>query len=115
MGTKTWGATWVTTNNILTTMSRLVSFLMFLSLMVMVVAQSYEDSYGSYARKGISYERGAFEREALDAPMTHKTKRAHPYAEECIQQLMEKGECHNRNHCMGPCKSACKEKYGVPV
>merc|ERR1712055_162195 len=111
MGIKINSATWVTTNNILTTMSRLVSFLMFLSLMVMVVAKSYESIYDlpsmsyeyphgctddeNYVQDwdGTRWVNGRCEkskREALDAPMTHKTKRAHPCVEECIQHFMEK-------------------------
>merc|ERR1711955_51111 len=54
-------ADWVTTHYLLTTMSRLVSSLMLLSLMVMVANTLPRD--------------GRWERKTLDDPMAHNTKR----------------------------------------
>ena len=64
-------------------MSRLVSFLMLLSLMVMVVVVAHpleecmpgferREEFGGFCGRIIALEE---KREALDAPMPHKTKR----------------------------------------
>ena len=76
----------MTTNYILTTMSRLVSFLMLLSLMVMMVVVAHPlkgcpDGFVSYSRGGgkadicVMGVKTKGKREALGALMPHKTKR----------------------------------------
>merc|ERR1712243_11241 len=62
MGIEDNSADWVTTHDLLTTMSRLVSSLLLLSLMVMVANTLPRD--------------GRWERKTLDDPMAHNTKRA---------------------------------------
>merc|ERR1712212_730466 len=101
MGILSNSYTWITTNYILITMSRLVSLLLFISLMVMVVAENDHqpvDDCLDDSDQEVGWVRGRCEREkreALDASMTHKTKR---------------GSCpKGTNHCcfFGGCGCLC--------
>merc|ERR1712002_574778 len=91
MGIWNNSADWVTTNYLLTTMSRLVSSFMLLSLMVMVVVVNtepepgdpntecpdcyvWDESHGGGCRF-VESNQCRLKREALDAPMAPKTKR----------------------------------------
>merc|ERR1711955_185356 len=98
MGIWNYSANWVTTYYILTTMSNLVSSLLLLSIMfMMVLVNSKPAELEEGAKNSIG------KREALDAPMSYKTKRDVNCVDSC--NANHTGNVWKWRRCLSRCNS----------